>query len=86
MSDLIEIMVICHFDNKGDEYPVYFYWDNICFKIRDILDHWYQGELNPDMPPANYFKVRISDDKIFILKNDSIKDVWFLWIHGESLR
>lgn len=85
MSDLIQIEVECHSGYKSDEYPLRFYWDNLCFEINEIIDRWYQGDLNPDFPPATYFKVRTSDDKIFILKHESIKDVWFLWIHGESL-
>ena len=85
MSDLIPVNVQCHSGYKAEEYPEYFYWDNIRFEIKDIIDRWYQGDLNPDLPPANYFKVKTNDDKIYILKHESNSGQWFLWIHGESM-
>lgn len=85
MQDLFEITVECHLGSKSDEYPKYFYWDNLRFKIMEILDRWYQGDLNPDFPPAYYFKVKTDDQKIYILKHDNHSDKWFLWIHGESM-
>ena len=85
MNDLIEIKVECKSGYKANEYPIKFYWDNICFEINDIMDRWFQGDLNPDYPPANYFKVKTNDKKIYILKHDEHSHKWFLWIHGESM-
>ena len=85
MIDLIPIKVECHSGYKTDEYPKYFYWDNLRFEIMEILDRWYQGDLNPEFPPANYFKVKTDDQKIYILKHEVQTDKWFLWIHGESM-
>ena len=85
MKDLVQIKVECHSGYKANEYPVRFYWETICFEIVDILDRWYQGDLNPVFPAATYFKVSTVNEKTFILKHEIIKDVWFLWIHNESL-
>lgn len=85
MNDLVEIEVVCHSGYTGDEYPVAFYWENIRFDIIEITDRWYQGDLNPDMPPARYFKVKTADNKIYMLKKDINSNKWFLWIHGESM-
>lgn len=85
MHDLKMIKVVCHSGYPANEYPIYFYWDNIRFEIMEILDRWYQGDHNPDLPPARYFKVKTSDNKIFILKHAEESDEWFLWIHGESI-
>ena len=85
MRDLVKIEVVCHSGYKADEYPVRFYWEDHRFEITEVTDRWYQGDVNPEFPAATYFKVRTSDDKTFILKHESLKDAWFLWIHGESL-
>lgn len=85
MKDLFEIKVESHAGYKSGEYPKRFYWDDFCFEIEEIMDRWYQGELNPEFSPANYFKVRTSNQKIFILKNETESDRWFLWIRDERL-
>ena len=64
---------------------MYFEWDNIGFDIKEILDRWHQGDLNPEFPAADYFKVLTTDQKIFILKHEIETDEWFLWVKGESL-
>ena len=56
-----------------------------CFEIKEILDRWYKGDLNPEFPVANYFKVSVAEDKIFILKHEIKSGKWFLWIHGVSM-
>jgi len=85
MKDLFEIKVECHAGYKESEYPKKIYWDDFCFEIEEILDRWYQGDLNPEFPQANYFKVLASNQKNFILKHETKTDRWFLWIKGESM-
>jgi hypothetical protein len=85
MNDFIPIMVKTHSGYKADEYPKYFYWDNIRFEIIEILDRWYQGNQNPEFPAADYFKVRTNDRKTYILKHENNPDNWFLLIHGDSI-
>ena len=85
MNDLFPIKVVCHSGYKADEYPLHFYWNNIRFEIKEILDRWYQGDRNPDFLSTNYFKVGTADGKIFILKHEIKPDKWYLWIHGESM-
>ncbi len=85
MKDLIAVKVECYSGYKPDEYPLRFYWDTIKFEIVEVLDRWYQGSQSVEFPAADYFKVRTSDQKVFILKHETAKDKWFLWIQGESL-
>ena len=85
MKDLFEIKVENHAGYKSGEYPKRFFWEDICFEIEEILDRWYQGDMNPEFPPANYFKVRASNQKIYILKNETQTDRWFLWIRNERM-
>ena len=75
--DFIAIKVECHSGYKADEYPECFYFNNVKFEIKEITDRWYQGELNSDMPMANYFKVRTIFDKQYILRHEIEKDLWF---------
>jgi len=84
-QDLISIKVKCHSGYKADEYPLLFYWDNICFEIQELLDRWYEKGLNPDFPATNYFKVKTMDQKVYILKHEPNTDKWFLLIWGESI-
>jgi hypothetical protein len=85
MKDLFPVEVECHAGYKADEYPKRFYWDNLRFEIEEVLDRWYQGDQNPQFPPANYFKVRTTGKKVHILKHETETDRWFLWIRGESM-
>ncbi|MEN8118212.1 MAG: cytoplasmic protein [Bacteroidota bacterium] len=85
MNDLAQIKVICHSGFKADEYPKYFYWDNIRLEIKEIQDRWYQGDKIPPFPQATYFKVITTDGKTWLLKHEIKNDKWYLLIHGESL-
>ncbi len=85
MNDSIPVKVICYSGYKADEYPKYFYWNEIRFEIMEIIDRWYQGDQNPDFPAANYYKVITNDEKTYILKHATKRDKWFLLIHGESI-
>ena len=85
MNELFPVNVKCYLGYKSNEYPVRFYWDNIRFEIEEILDRWYQHDRNPQFPAANYFKIRTTDQKVYILKHETESDKWFLWIKGESM-
>jgi hypothetical protein len=85
MKDLFEINVECHAGYKAGEYPKQFFWNEMLFEIEEILDRWYQGDVNPEFLKANYFKVRTSKQKIYILKHETETGRWFLWIKGESM-
>lgn len=85
VKDLFPVKVECHSGYKADEYPKSFILDNYRFDIAEIIDRWYQGESSPDFPPAHYFKVRTTDNKTYILKQETKTDRWFLWIKGESI-
>ena len=80
MIEFIPIMVECHSGYKADEYPKCFYWDNKRFEIQEISDRWYQGDINPELPVSNYFKILTDSGEIFIIKHDIEKDKWFLYL------
>lgn len=91
MKDLFPVRVVVHSGYQADEYPKSFYYESARFDIEEIIDRWYQVSYTPEKPepedsfkPASYFKVRTSDDKIYILKHETETDQWFLLIKGES--
>jgi hypothetical protein len=85
MDNLFPIKIECFSGYIMDEYPKYFYLDNLRFEIKEIQDRWYQGDLNPNFPAADYFKVYTSDEKYYILKHETKNDNWYLLISGESI-
>lgn len=78
MKDLIPIKVECYAGYKADEYPKCFYWNDIRFEIKEILDRWYQGEDNPEWPVANYFKINSANEEQYIIKHEIDCDKWYL--------
>lgn len=80
MIKLIPISVRCHSGYKADECPKSFLHDDTRYEIIAITDRWYQGEIDPDIPVSDYFKVETADRKNYILKHDLEKDIWYLCI------
>lgn len=92
MNELFPVKVECSSGYKADEYPVRFNFENTSFNIIEILDRWYQisssmfGSLtDTDFAPANYFKVRTSDHKVYLLKQEIDSGEWFFFVKGESI-
>ncbi len=78
MLNFMPIIVECHSGYKADEYPMCFYLGENKFDIIEITDRWYQGDLNPEWPASNYFKVETTSGKQFIIKHDLEKDLWYI--------
>lgn len=56
--------------------PTYFYLEDKRLEIEDILDRWYQGNLNPEFPESNYWKIRINSGEEFLLKQEIRSGNW----------
>lgn len=56
---------------KGDESPVSFSRDGRTFRIKEIVDRWYE-------PDHNSFKVLVDDGKTYLLRHDMNDDSWEL--------
>lgn len=76
--NLIPVKVECHSGYKANEYPICFYWDNVLFSIKEIVDRWYQAEPTPDWPVANYFRICTEGGSKYILKHELKSDEWFI--------
>lgn len=82
---LLPVEVKCYSGYKADEYPVSFHLNDMQFEVKEVIDRWYHADPNPRVQIAEYFKVRTTDEKQFILKHEKKQRNWFLWIKGESL-
>jgi hypothetical protein len=78
MPGLVPIKVVCHSGYKTDEYPTRFYLGQREYEISDVIDRWYQGERDPTVPVANYFKVQTRNGAEFIIKHEMANDAWYL--------
>jgi hypothetical protein len=76
----IPIEVTCHSGYKADEHPKSFTWFEKEFIIIEIIDRWYQGNRDPLVPAADYFRVKANDGGQYIIKNEKESDQWYLII------
>jgi hypothetical protein len=72
MRRLIPVQVECYAGAKADEAPRRFVWDGRPVEVGEVLDRWYQVESRPEWPRADYFKVRGTDDRAYLLKHEVV--------------
>lgn len=80
MKNLVPVKVECYSGYKADENPRCFYLNDELFIITEITDRWYQGDINPEIPAADYFKVMTLVKRQFILKHDIENDRWYAYL------
>jgi hypothetical protein len=68
-ADDRELRVECYAGHRGEETPRRLHWCGRTTEIVEILDRW----LAPD---HRYFKVRVEDGSLFILRHDLQADRW----------
>ena len=70
------IEVGCYSGYKVNERPVAFIFQGRRWEVKKIIDRWYEGGLDPTRPEINYFKVKTTEDQVFILRYLSLFDAW----------
>ncbi|MEN6319831.1 MAG: hypothetical protein ABFD82_13890 [Syntrophaceae bacterium] len=70
------IEVECYSGYKVNERPVAFTYQGRRYEVAEIIDRWYEGGTNPTRPEIDYFKVKITDGEVFLLRYVSLLDVW----------
>jgi hypothetical protein len=73
-----EIVVECYSGYKGEETPRFFSYQNRRCEILEILDRWYEGGIDPAGLLHNYFKIRIREGEIFLLRYTPRFQTWTL--------
>ena len=72
------ITVECYAGAKADEAPRRFLRNQQPIEVEEVVDRWHQIESKPEWPRADYFKVRGSDQREYLLKHDLESDEWYL--------
>lgn len=75
---LVPIQVKSYAGHKADETPRRFLLDAHWIGIEEVLDRWHQIESLTEWPRADYFKVRATDEREYLLKHDLESGEWFL--------
>ena len=70
------IDVQCYAGYKSNEKPTSFRFRGRDFQIVEVLDRWYEGSPDANMPYLNYFKVKAADGQEYILRYNGLFDKW----------
>ena len=66
-----EIKVECYSGYKAEQHPLRFTLREEVLQVIEIEDQWYS-------PSAQYFRVRASDENIYVLRHDEENGSWSL--------
>ena len=70
------IQVECYSGYKANERPAAFIYQGRRWEVKEIIDRWYEGGLDPTRPEIDYFKVKTVEGHVFILRYLSLFDSW----------
>lgn len=56
--------------------PLVFEYQGQRWEVSEIVDRWHEGGIKPDDPIIDYFKVKTTDNKIFIVRYTAYSDGW----------
>lgn len=73
---LTDIQVVCHEGHKSRERPAWVIRESGRLEVVEIIDRWYEGPLKPGPPTVAYFKVRLEDGSVTLLRYVSAFDRW----------
>lgn len=79
------ISVECYSGHKVDERPTAFVFQERRRTIAEIIDRWYEGNIEAGQPQVNYFKVRTTEGGIFLLRYISFSRSWSIQPYKDPL-
>jgi len=71
-----KVVVECYSGYKANERPAAFIYQGCRLEIAEIIDRWYEGDLDAGRPKVDYFKVKTTEGKVFLLRYLSLFDSW----------
>ena len=71
-----KIEVECYSGYKANERPVAFTYHKRRREVAEIVDRWYEGDLEAQNSDVSYFKVRTVEGEVFLLRYVSLFDTW----------
>ena len=74
------IEVECYSGYRANERPMSFTFQSRRWEVEEIIDRWHEGGLHPNQPALDYFKVRTTEGKVFLLRYNSLFDAWAIRI------
>jgi len=78
VMNFVRIQVECYSGYRANERPVAFVHEGRRREVAEVLDRWCEGNLTPDRPAVDYFKVRTTEGEVFLLRYLSLFDSWSL--------
>ena len=81
-----EIQVECYSGYKAEESPRAFIHSGRRYEIAEILDRWYEGDLDPTALRHDYFKVKTTEGEVFLIRHTPRFQSWTLCRHLPALR
>jgi hypothetical protein len=79
-----QIEVECYSGYRANERPVAFVFQERRWRVEKILDRWYEGGMQAGQPALDYFKVRTTEGRVFILRYNSLFDAWAIRVPPET--
>ena len=75
-----QIEVECYSGYRANERPLAFTFQSRRWEVAEIIDRWYEGGLRPNQPALDYFKVRTTEGRVFLLRYNALFDAWAIRI------
>ena len=74
------VRVECYSGYKVNGRPTAFTYQGRRWEVREIVDHWYEGTGDACRPEVDYFKVKTTEDRAFILRYLALFDSWSIGV------
>ncbi len=74
------ITVSCREQYRAQQEPTVFRWRGGEYRIRTILDRWYEGYLSRQRVPQRYYRVLTEDGRRFVVRYSELFDAWGLLV------
>jgi len=79
-----KLNVECYSGYRASERPVAFIFEDRGWEIIDVIDRWFEGGVQPGRPVLDYFKVKTSEGRVFLLRYNSLFDAWAVRVPPKS--
>jgi hypothetical protein len=77
------ITVSCREEYQAQQEPRAFRRRGVEYRIRTIVDRWYEGHLSRQRVAQRYYRVETEDGRRFILRYNELFDAWGLLVPEE---
>ncbi len=78
------ITVSCREEYRAQQEPRTFHWRGAEYRVRTIVDRWYEGHVSRQRVPQRYYRVETDDGQRFILRYNELFDAWGLLVPADE--